>query len=42
MRLLAKAPRHVKMQAALKAWRASVKPEPGVQVRIDIDPQSFF
>jgi primosomal protein N' (replication factor Y) len=42
MRLLAKAPRGAQMQAALRAWRASVKPEPGVQVRIDIDPQSFF
>ncbi|MFT6060062.1 MAG: primosomal protein N' (replication factor Y) [Paracoccaceae bacterium] len=42
IRLLAKAPRGAPMQAALRAWRASVKPEPGVQVRIDIDPQSFF
>ena len=42
VRLLAKAARPVPLQAALRAWRESVKPEPGVMVRIDIDPQSFL
>ena len=41
-RLLAKAPRSAPLQSALRAWRDSVKPEPGVSVRIDIDPQSFL
>ncbi|MGG7567409.1 primosomal protein N' [Rhodovulum sp. DZ06] len=41
-RLLAKAPRSAPLQKALRAWRDSVKPEPGVTVKIDIDPQSFL
>ncbi len=42
VRLLAKAPRGPALQPALRAFRAAVKPEPGVMVRIDIDPQSFL
>ena len=41
-RLLAKAPRNAPLQKALRAWRDKVKPEPGVMVKIDIDPQSFM
>ena len=41
-RLLAKAPRNAPPQKALRAWRDKVKPEPGVMVKIDIDPQSFM
>lgn len=42
VRLLAKAPRGPALQPALRTWRASVKPEAGVMVRIDMDPQSFL
>lgn len=42
VRLLAKAPRGPALQPALRAWRAAVRPEPQVTVRIDVDPQSFF
>ena len=41
-RLLVKAPKGAALQPALRAWRAAVKPEPGVMVRIDVDPQSFL
>jgi primosomal protein N' (replication factor Y) len=42
VRLLARAPKGAPLQAALRAWAASV-PVPGnVRVSIDIDPQSFF
>ncbi|SES72409.1 primosomal protein N' [Oceanicella actignis] len=42
VRLLVKAPRGAPLQAALRAWRAATRPEPGVSVVIDIDPQSFL
>ena len=41
-RLLAKAPKGAPLQKALRAWRDGVKPEPGVRVQIDVDPQSFM
>lgn len=42
VRLLARAPRGVALQPALRAWLGSV-PAPGnVRVTVDIDPQSFF
>ncbi|MEM0921646.1 MAG: primosomal protein N' [Pseudomonadota bacterium] len=42
VRLLAKAPKGVALQAALKRWRAQVSPGAKVRVVIDIDPQSFL
>ncbi len=42
VRLLVKAPKGAPLQQALRAWRASVRPEPGVTVTIDVDPQSFL
>ncbi|HKK36395.1 MAG TPA: primosomal protein N' [Paracoccaceae bacterium] len=41
-RLLAKSPRSAPLQSALRAWRDAVRPEPGVTVRVDVDPQSFL
>jgi primosomal protein N' (replication factor Y) len=42
VRLLVKAPRGPALQQALRAWRDSVRPEAGVMVRVDVDPQSFL
>lgn len=42
VRLLVKAPKGVRLQPVLKAWRESVKPGAKVRVVIDIDPQSFL
>ena len=42
VRLLAKSPKGVAIQSALKAWRDQVKVHSAVMVQIDIDPQSFL
>ncbi|MEM7177886.1 MAG: primosomal protein N' [Pseudomonadota bacterium] len=42
VRLLVKAPKHVPLQPALKAWREAVKTGAKTRVVIDIDPQSFL
>ncbi len=41
-RLLIKAPKGVAVQQAAAAWRRSVKPQSGVRVILDVDPQSFL
>ena len=42
VRLLARAPKGVALQPALRSWIASV-PAPGnVRITVDVDPQSFF
>ena len=41
-RLLAAAPRGVRMQSAVAAWRNRVTPPRGVRVALDVDPQSFL
>ena len=41
-RLLAAAPRGVRMQPAVAAWRNRVTPPRGVKVALDVDPQSFL
>lgn len=40
-RLLAKAPRDVRMQPAIRRWRDSVTVPPEVKVTLDVDPLSF-
>ncbi|MFO1143631.1 MAG: primosomal protein N' [Amaricoccus sp.] len=42
IRLLARAPKGVAMQAALRGWVASVPAPSTVRVTVDVDPQSFF
>ncbi|HUF57435.1 MAG TPA: primosomal protein N' [Thermohalobaculum sp.] len=42
VRLLAKAPKGVALQDALKEWLAAVKVPSAVRVVVDIDPQSFL
>ncbi|MEM7669289.1 MAG: primosomal protein N', partial [Pseudomonadota bacterium] len=42
VRLLVKAPKGIRLQPALRAWRAGVKAPGKVRVVIDIDPQSFL
>lgn len=42
MRLLARFERALSPQNALRAWRAQVRPAPGVRVVFDVDPLSFL
>lgn len=42
VRLLVKAPKGVRLQDAIRAWRGQVKVPSNVMVQIDIDPQSFL
>jgi primosomal protein N' (replication factor Y) len=42
VRLLVKAPRHVALQPALRAWLAAAPARGGVHVDVDVDPQSFL
>ncbi|MEM6933910.1 MAG: primosomal protein N', partial [Pseudomonadota bacterium] len=42
VRLLVKAPKGVRLQPTLKAWRAAVKAPGKIRVVIDVDPQSFL
>ncbi|MEM6489870.1 MAG: primosomal protein N', partial [Pseudomonadota bacterium] len=42
MRLLARAPKGVALQAALRAWIGGIKVPSAVRVTVDIDPQSFL
>ena len=42
VRLLARAPKGVALQAAIRGWLATVPVPPSVRVAVDIDPQSFF
>ncbi len=42
VRLLARAPKGVALQAALRGWLAAAEVPSTVRVAIDIDPQSFF
>ena len=42
VRLLVKAPKGVRLQPALRAWRAGVKTPSSIRVIIDVDPQSFL
>lgn len=42
VRLLVKAPKGVRLQPTLKAWRAAVKAPGRIRVVIDVDPQSFL
>ncbi len=42
VRMLVKAPRHVGLQGALRAWIAAAPPPASVKLAIDVDPQSFL
>lgn len=42
VRLLVKSPKNVRLQRALRDWVAAVRPQGGVRLSIDIDPQNFF
>jgi primosomal protein N' (replication factor Y) len=42
VRLLARAPKGVALQAALRAWLAGAPAHSSVRVAVDVDPQSFF
>ncbi len=42
MRLLAKAPRDVNMQAFLRSWLQQMRPSGGVRIQVDVDPYSFM
>jgi primosomal protein N' (replication factor Y) len=42
VRLLAKAPRGVGLQEALRAWAAAARPPASVRLTLDVDPQSFL
>lgn len=41
-RLLLKAPRNIAIQPLVRKWLEQVKPPSSVQVRVDVDPYSFF
>ena len=41
-RLLIKSKREIKLQAVIHQWLSKIKIPSGVDLRVDIDPYSFF